>query len=78
MNIDQAKQSQPPIEFTATVNKVQTMVDGGLRVILDFSEDCVMQAAQLMECKRFGVPLIILAKPAETEETLKKPKKSYV
>ena len=49
------------IEFVATVNKVQTMVDGGLRVILDFSEDCVMQAAQLMECKRFGFPVVIKA-----------------
>jgi len=70
--------TQQAIEFTATVNKVQTMVDGGLRVILDFSEDCVMQAAQLMECKRFGVPLSIVAKPAPIEENAEKSRKSYV
>jgi len=40
-----------------TVEKVQTMVDGALRVTLDMSETSVMQMAQFVECKRMGVVL---------------------
>jgi hypothetical protein len=60
--------SQATIEFVASVNKVQTMVDGGLRVVLDFDESSVMQAAQLIECKRFGVALNINAVPISLTE----------
>jgi len=42
------------ITFSAVVYKVQTLVDGGVRVTLDLSEDSVMQMAQLAECQRFG------------------------
>ena len=45
------------IKFQAEVIRVQTMADGALRVVLDMSEDNVMQAAQLMECKRWGAVL---------------------
>jgi hypothetical protein len=51
------------IEFTAIVAKVQTLADGGIRVILDLPEQAIMQAAQLMECKRVGVVLDMAAKP---------------
>lgn len=43
------------ITTTVTVAKVQTMADGGLRFIFDAPETETLQAAQLMECKRFGV-----------------------
>ena len=46
-----------PIRFQATVCKVSTLADMGLRLTLDLPEDAVMQAAQLMECKRAGVVL---------------------
>ncbi|MFA5716040.1 MAG: hypothetical protein WC998_09880 [Candidatus Paceibacterota bacterium] len=52
-----------PIRFCAQVSKVQTMSDMGLRVILDFSEADIMQAAMLMECKKMGVILDIEATP---------------
>lgn len=40
-----------------TVEKVQTMVDGALRVTLDMSEDSILQMGQFVECKRIGVVL---------------------
>ena len=53
------------IEFQAEVIRVQTMADGALRVVLDMSEDCIMQMAQLAECKRWGAVLNITAVPDE-------------
>jgi hypothetical protein len=44
-----------PITTTVTVAKVQTMADGGLRFIFDAPETETLQAAQFMECKRWGV-----------------------
>jgi hypothetical protein len=46
-----------PIEFTAVVYKVQTLVDCGVRVTLDLPETAIMQMAELAECKRAGVAL---------------------
>lgn len=46
------------IEFPATVFKVQTLVDGGIRITLDLPENEINKAAMLMECKRQGIPLI--------------------
>jgi hypothetical protein len=56
-----------PITFYASIQKVQTMVDGGLRVWLDLPEDAIMQVAELMVCKRHGVVLNFVA--TEYEET---------
>jgi len=36
---------------------VQTLVDGGIRLTIDLPENCIAQAAMLMECKRQGIPL---------------------
>jgi len=47
------------IEFSATVYKVQTLVDGGLRVTLDLPEQAIAQAALLMDCKRREVSLLV-------------------
>jgi hypothetical protein len=56
-------ESQSEIKFAATVYKVQTLVDGGVRLTLDMPETCIMQMAQLAECQRFGVVLEFVAKP---------------
>lgn len=47
------------IKFSASVEKVQTLVDGGIRVTLDLPEDAIKQAAMLMECKREMIPLAV-------------------
>jgi len=47
------------ITFQATVYKVQTLTDGGLRIYLDLPETAIVEAAALMECKRNEVPLIV-------------------
>ena len=57
----------PKIEFQAAVQKVQTLVDGGIRVTLDLPETATMQMAQLAECQRFGVVMQFFAIPAETK-----------
>lgn len=51
------------VSFAAAVYKIQTLVDGGLRVTLDLPEDAIVQAAWLMECKRHSVVLQITATP---------------
>lgn len=58
------------IRFMAQVVKVQTMSDGGLRFTFDVSESLTMQAAQLMECHRFGVLLDVVATPVMTDEAV--------
>lgn len=45
------------IEFDATVYKVQTLADMGIRITLDLPETAIPQAAMLMETKRVGIPL---------------------
>ena len=49
------------ITFPAIVYKVQTLIDGGVRVTLDLPEDCIPQMAMLAETKREGIPLIFTA-----------------
>lgn len=51
------------IVFRATVSKVQTLTDNGIRVALDLSENDTMNMAQLAECQRFGVVLVVSATP---------------
>ena len=53
----QKRIAQPKIEFTAVVYKLQTLVDGGIRLTLDLPETAIPQAAMLMECKREEIPL---------------------
>lgn len=57
-----AREQAPVIRFDAEVYKVQTLVDGGLRVTLDLPETAIPQAAMLIECKRERIPLVIEAK----------------
>ncbi len=56
------------IEFDASIYKVQTLVDGGLRVTLDLSEGAISQAAQLMVCKKNAVSVRALLTPIEANK----------
>lgn len=59
-----ATDNQPTeIKAPAQIAKVQTLVDGGLRVTVDLAEDQVLAAAHLMECKRRGVPGWLIFRP---------------
>jgi hypothetical protein len=53
------------ITFDATVYKVQTLADLGIRITLDLPETAIPQAAMLMEAKRQGIPLIIEVKAGD-------------
>ena len=57
---------QEKVEFKAEVIRVQTMADGAIRVVLDMSEDSIMQMAQLAECKRWGAVLDVTCQPDNT------------
>lgn len=50
------------ITFPAEIIKVQTMTDYSIRVTIDLPEMYIDQAAILMECKRDGAALLIMAK----------------
>lgn len=60
------------ITFPATVYKVQTLVDGGIRVTLDLPENAIADAAALMECKRRQIPLVVTVKQSENQKNGKK------
>ena len=59
--------SQNVIKFSASVSSVRTLVDGGINVTFSLGEDSIMQVAQLLECKREMIPLVIEVK-ADTNE----------
>ena len=47
------------IVVDASIAKVQTMADGGLRVLFDLPETAVKQVSELLELKRQGVAVRI-------------------
>jgi hypothetical protein len=51
-----------PIRFVAAVQRISTLADGGLRVSFDLPETAIEAVADLMVCKREGVPLLIECK----------------
>jgi len=55
------------VTFTAAVARVQTLADGGLRFTFDAPESAVMEAAELMTYKRFGVVLQVTCEALERE-----------
>jgi hypothetical protein len=68
------------ITFSAEVNKVQTLADGGIRVTFDLPESEIMQMAQLAECKRWGAVLTVecvtlLSRKDQTDEVPERPKR---
>jgi hypothetical protein len=56
------------LAFDATVYKVQTLVDCGLRVTLDLPEHEILAAALLMTFKRDGVALRVVARVDQPEK----------
>ena len=59
---DEGDLAETVIRFEAIVAKVQTLSDGGIRLTLDMSEQCIPQMAMLAETKREGIPLEFTAK----------------
>ena len=59
---DEGDMAEAVIRFDAIVYKVQTLADGGIRLTLDMSEQCIPQMAMLAETKREGIPLEFTAK----------------
>ena len=57
------------ITFYGSIAKVQTLVDGGIRVTLDLPETATLQMAQLAECQRSGLALEITARLVESKES---------
>lgn len=49
------------IQFPATVYKLQTLTDGGVRITLDLADDCIPQMAMLAEARRECIPLVFTA-----------------
>lgn len=60
--------NEPAITFPAEVYKVQTLIDGGIRVTLDLPEDCIPQMAMLAEAKRVGIALNFKATATEQNQ----------
>ena len=56
------------IEFHAAVHQVKTLADNGLIISFELPETEVMQAAQLMECKRQGIYLVVTCEVAKQQE----------
>lgn len=55
------------ITFHAAVHQVKTLADNGLIISFELPETEVMQAAQLMECKRRGIYLNITCEVADKQ-----------
>lgn len=53
------------IEFVASIAKVQTLVDGGIRLTLDLPEHETLVMAQMAEMKRLNGLVKIHAEPYE-------------
>lgn len=51
------------IEFVATIAKVQTLVDGGIRLTLDLPEHETLVMAQMAEMKRLHGVMRFYAEP---------------
>lgn len=73
-------QTMSEITFWAIVYKVQTMVDGGIRLTLDLPESAIMQMAQLAEVQRAKAVLDItaIAKVTENERDTGKSAKIHI
>jgi len=56
--------SNDALTFDATVAKVQTLVDNGIRITLDLPEQAIEAAAVLMALKRQGRALKVTVKVA--------------
>jgi hypothetical protein len=55
------------ITFSATVSKVTTLADGGIRVVLDLSESAIDTATKMMQAKQAGAVLEIAVIPVKSK-----------
>jgi len=55
-------------EFVASVQKVQTLADGGIRLTLDLPETAVVQMAELAAYHAHGVAVKVELEAAKTEQ----------
>lgn len=60
-NKNATKDTANVIEFSAQVQKVQTLADLGIRITLDISEADIETAKKMMEVRRAGAVLRIAA-----------------
>jgi poly-gamma-glutamate capsule biosynthesis protein CapA/YwtB (metallophosphatase superfamily) len=59
------------IRFQAQVAKVQTLADGGIRLVLDLPETAIDTAAKMMQAKQAGAALEIAAVPVKVVKSKK-------
>ena len=60
-------EAQPDaVKLTGQVYKVQTLVDGGIRVTLDFSESAADSLGALAKLQLFGIAVDVEIKPNTT------------
>jgi hypothetical protein len=63
------------IRFIAEVYKVQTVVDGGIRLTVNLPETAIAEAGLLMECKRQSIALdVVCSALSSTPKPVKKSK----
>ena len=66
------------VVFPAEIAKVQTLADGAIRVTLDLPEGMELQAAQLMQYKRYGVVGTVTFEPVENGCDTEKYRKMHI
>ena len=69
---------EPAIVFPAEIIKVQTMVDGAIRLTLDLPADQIQNAAKLMEAKQRGATLEIAAVAVRQDNETAEPRKIHI
>jgi len=69
---------EPAIVFPAEIIKVQTMVDGAIRLTLDLPADQIQNAAKLMEAKQRGATLEIAAVAVRQDNGTTEPRKIHI
>ena len=69
---------EPAIVFPAEIIKVQTMVDGAIRLTLDLPADQIQNAAKLMEAKQRGATLEIAAVAVRQDNGTAEPRKIHI
>ena len=69
-----------PTAFWASVAKVQTLADGGIRVTLDLPETAITQMAELVAYKVHGVVLDVacVAKQEDERDSPRESRKLHI
>jgi hypothetical protein len=70
--------SDEAIQFPAEIIKVQTMVDGAIRLTLDLPANEIQTAAKLMEAKQRGATLEIAALAIKQDDRTTESRKIHI